>query len=153
MSAFEIAGSVLDSFRLLILRAEQYKEGFRSLAKWNRFRTQFIGFIDDIDLEKLRFEQMLESFLMSVDIADDELRLFMTVSAYEGWSRKNFTHSLQSRLGPSYTIYLRIMKTMNNLMDEMKALLLLEDPAGGVCTPITLVIILLTQSYVDQLGK
>jgi hypothetical protein len=134
MSVFDIAGSVLASFPLLISRAEQYKEGFKPLRRWYRFRTQFISFIDAVDLERIRFEQMLESFLISVDVADDELRLFMTVPGYEGWSQKAFFHSLQSRLGTSYTIYLRTMKTMDNLMGEMKALLSLEDQDGEVRT-------------------
>jgi hypothetical protein len=134
MSAFEIAGSILASFFLVISRAEQYREDFKSLERWKRFRTQFISFIDAVDLEKMLFEQMLESFLISVDVADDELRSFMTVMGYEGWSRKDITHLLQSRLGASFTIYLRTMKTMNNVMGEMKAVLSIEDPDGGVRT-------------------
>jgi len=124
----------LASFLLVILRAEQYREDFKSLERWKRFRTQFISFIDAVDLEKMLFEQMLESFLISVDVADDELHSFMTIPNYEGWSQKDFSHLLQSRLGASYTIYLRTMKTMNNVMCEMKAVLSLEDPGGGVCT-------------------
>lgn len=134
MSAFEIASPVLASFPLIVSRAEQYREGFKHLRRWNRFRTQFISFIDAVDLERIRFEQMLESFLISVEVADDELRFFMTAPGYEGWSRKGLLHSLQSRLGTSYTIYLRTMKTMNNLMGEMKALLSLEDQGGEVRT-------------------
>jgi hypothetical protein len=132
MSVFDIAGSVLASFPLLISQAEQYREGFKPLRRWNRFRTQFISFIDVVDLERIRFEQMLESFLISIDVADDELRLFMTVPRYEGWSQKAFIQSLQSRLGTSYTIYLRTMRTMDNLMGEMRALLSLEGEDGAV---------------------
>jgi hypothetical protein len=134
MSAFELAGSVLASFPLLISRAEQYKEGFKSSKRWNRFRTQYISFIDAVDLERIHFEQMFECFLISMDVADDELPLFMTVPGYEGWYRKDFSHSLQLRLGTSYAVYLRTMKTMNNLMGEMKALLSLEEQDGEVYT-------------------
>jgi hypothetical protein len=137
MSVFDIASSVLASFPLFISQAEQYREGFKPLRRWNRFRTQFIRFIDAVDLERIRFEQMLESFLISVDVADDELRLFMTVPGDEGWSQKAFIHLLQSRLGTSYSIYLRTMKTMDHLMGEMKTLLSLEDQDGEVRTRFT----------------
>jgi hypothetical protein len=132
MSPFEIASSLLASFPLVLSQAKQYRVGFEPLGRWNRFRTQFINFVDVVDLERMRFELMLECLLTTVDVANDELPLFMTMPSFEGWSRKGLVLLLQSKLGTSYTIYLRTMKTMDNVMGEMKALLSLKD--GEVCT-------------------
>jgi hypothetical protein len=59
MTAVEIAGFVVGVFPLLISAAEHYKEGFEPLLKWKRFRSDFIGFIDAVDIGKQLFDQML----------------------------------------------------------------------------------------------
>ena len=68
MSGVEIAGFVLGGFPLLISAAEHYREGFEPLVKWKRFRTDFIGFIDSVDIEKQLFDQMLERFLSELPV-------------------------------------------------------------------------------------
>ncbi|PVH79284.1 hypothetical protein DL98DRAFT_420730 [Cadophora sp. DSE1049] len=50
MSGIEIASLVLGGFPLLISTAEYYREGFEPLAKWYKFRSQFIAFIDTVDI-------------------------------------------------------------------------------------------------------
>jgi hypothetical protein len=132
MAGVEIAGFVLAGFPLLISAAEHYKEGFEPLIKWKRFRTDFIGFIDAVDIEKQLFDQMLERFLISADVPHEELQYFMTIPDYEGWQRKDLVDILQSRLGPAYAVYMSTIKTMNNLMGDLQTLLCLKD--GKVCT-------------------
>src|SRR5438067_1420163 len=102
MSGIEIAGLVLGGFPLLVSAAEHYKEGWEPLVKWKRFRTEFLHFIDAIDIEKHLFDQMLERFLISADIAQAELQLFLTDPNYEGWQRKELAAALEMRLGHSY---------------------------------------------------
>ncbi|TAQ86665.1 hypothetical protein B7494_g5026 [Chlorociboria aeruginascens] len=101
----EVAGLVLGAFPLLISAAESYKKGFEPLLKWKRFRTEFIGFIDAVDIQKQLFDQMMERFLISADVPQDQIKSFMTVKNYEGWRRPDLINKLKSRLGPSYPAF------------------------------------------------
>jgi hypothetical protein len=131
MSGVEIAGFVLAGFPLLISAAEHYQEGFEPLVKWKRFRTDFISFIDAVDIEKQLFDQMLERFLMSAEVPEEELKLFMTDPDYDGWQRKELVEVLQLRLGPSYPVYMSTINRMNGLMSDLQALLSLKDGKVG----------------------
>ncbi|KAE8448823.1 hypothetical protein EG329_008825 [Mollisiaceae sp. DMI_Dod_QoI] len=127
MAGVEIAGFVLAAFPLLISAAEDYREGFEPLLKWKRFRTEFIGFIDAVDIEKQLYDQMLERFLLSADVPHEELQRFMTNPDYEGWQRKDLVDVLQRRLGASYAVYMSTIKSMNKLMDELQEVLSLKN--------------------------
>jgi hypothetical protein len=119
MSGVEIAGFVLGGFPLLISAAEHYREGFEPLLKWKRFRTEFIGFIDAVDIEKQLYDQMLERSLLSADVPHEELQLFMTKRDYEGWHGAHLVDVLQKRLWTSYAVYMSTIKTMTELMAEL----------------------------------
>jgi hypothetical protein len=138
MSGIEIAGLVLGGFPLLVSAAEHYKEGWEPLVKWKRFRTEFLHFIDAIDIEKHLFDQMLERFLISADITQAELQLFLTDPNYEGWQRKELAAALEMRLGHSYGAFMSSIRTMNQLMAELQSLLSLRDGKVGLlnlCSP------------------
>jgi hypothetical protein len=137
MSGIEIAGLVLGGFPLLISAAEHYKEGFEIQVKWKRFRTDFIGFIDAVDIEKQLFDQMLERFLISADVPQEELQCFMMIPNYEGWRRKDLVEVLQSRLGSSYAVFSSTIGSMEKLMGDLQTLLSLKN--GEVCRNIGLV--------------
>jgi hypothetical protein len=137
MSGVEIAGFVLAGFPLLISAGEHYREGFEPLVKWKRFRTDFIGFIDAVDIEKQLFNQMLERFLISADVPHEEIQLFMTDRNYEGWYREDLARALKARLGPSHDVYMSTIKTMDGLMHELEELLLLKNGEVGASDPLT----------------
>ncbi|MAD85560.1 MAG: hypothetical protein CL912_21580 [Deltaproteobacteria bacterium] len=127
MSGIEIAGLVLGGFPLLISTAEHYRKGFEPLAKWYKFRTQFIAFIDAVDIQKQLFNLTLECFLRSIGIEEDELEKFMDNGGYEGWQRPELFQRLRTRLGPSLQVFKSTIKTMNGLMHELETLLLIKD--------------------------
>jgi len=137
MSGVEIAGFVLGGFPLLISAAEHYREGFEPLVKWKRFRTEFIGFIDAVDIEKQLFDQMLERFLISADVPHEEIQLFMTDRAYTGWQREDLVRTLRARLGGSYDVYMSTIKTMDELMHELHELLSLKNGEVVASDPLT----------------
>jgi len=155
MSGVEIAGFVLGGFPLLISAAEHYKEGFEPLVrlffgelgdlgqpcwycqvlanctplqvKWKRFRTDFINFIDAVDIEKQLFDQVLERFLISANLPQEELQRFMKIPKYNGWQREDLVELLQSRLGSSYGAFLSTINAMNKLMGDLQTLLSLKN--------------------------
>ena len=127
MSGVEVVGFLLGAFPLIISAAEDYKRGFAPLKKWKRFRAEFTNFIDAVHIEKLRFDMMLERFLISCDIPQEELQLFMTQPDYKGWQREDIVLALKTRLGQSFEVYMSTLKTMNSLMDDLHTLLSLKD--------------------------
>jgi hypothetical protein len=50
MSGFEIVELVLTKFPLVVSQAEDYLKAFKPLKRWNQFRTEFIDFIDAVDV-------------------------------------------------------------------------------------------------------
>lgn len=138
MSGIEVAGLVLGGFPLLISAAENYKKGFEPLVKWKRFRTEFIQFIDAVDIQKQLFNLTIECLLRSAGVEEDELQLFMEDASYEGWRRPILVQRLRLRLGPALDVFLSTANTMNGLMLELQALLLIKDGQVGLhctCSP------------------
>jgi len=131
MSGIEVAGIVLSSLQILISAAEFYKKGFAPLKKWKRFRTEFVSFINAVDTQKLLFEKVLERFLMTAGIPDEELDLFLTKPNYEGWYGKEATITIRERYGNSYAVYISTIQEMQELMGDIQTLLSLKD--GKVC--------------------
>jgi hypothetical protein len=131
MSAFEIVEPVLIKFPVIVSSAEYYQNGFKSLQKWNQFRTEFINFIDVIDVQRLLFDQMLKRFLISAEVVDDEVPFFLTTPGYEGWHREELVKNLETKLGTSYIVYQRTMQTIDSLAKEMSAMLAIKDGEVG----------------------
>lgn len=131
MSGIEIVALVLGGFPLLVSAAEHCKEGWESLIRWKWFRTEFLKFIDAVDIEKQLFYQMLERFLISVDVSQDELQLFLADPNHDGWHRKDLAMALNLRLGHSYGAFMSSIKTMNDLMAELQNLLSSKDGKVG----------------------
>jgi hypothetical protein len=127
MSGIEVVGLLLGVFPLLISAAEHYKEGFKPCVKWKRFRTEFIGFINAVDTQKLLFKKVLKRFLISAGIPDEEVDKFMTDPEYEGWKRGDTVIMLKERLGDSYEVYISTIKAMHDLMREIQKLLCLKN--------------------------
>jgi len=58
----------------LISTAEHYEQVFEPLKRWYKFRTEFIKFIDGVDIQKQLFDQNLECLLRFIDTEEDELQ-------------------------------------------------------------------------------
>ena len=133
MSGIEVVGLVLGGLPLLISAAAHYQKGFEPLEKWYKFRTQFMSFVDAVDIQQQLFNLTLECFLRSIDIEEDELQRFMEDSSYEGWQRADLRSRISSRLGPSLGVFMSTINTMNSVVLELEELLLIKD--GEVNSP------------------
>lgn len=102
MSGFEIVGVVLGGFPLLVSAAEHYGEGFEPLKKWWRFRTDFIDFIDTVDIQKQAFDLFLEHFLVAAEVPFEEIQHLLTDPDYKGWGNEAISRSMVSI--PKYLI-------------------------------------------------
>lgn len=132
MSGVEIVGFILAGLPLVISAAEHYKDGFEPLLKWNRHKRTFRSFINSIDLEKQMFDGTLNRLLLYTDLPLEEKQLLLTVSNYEGWSRKETINALKPRLGKSYQSCIYILDTMKEDMIELQAMMSLKDCSVSV---------------------
>jgi hypothetical protein len=126
MSGIEVVGLILGGLPLLISAGEHYREGFEPLKKWKRFRKDFLGFIDRIDIERQLYYQMLQRLLVSAGVPHSDLSLFMD-PGYAGWRETTLLESLERKLGSILPAFLSTVTTMNELMLELHSLLLLQD--------------------------
>ncbi|KAK0129528.1 hypothetical protein ONS96_000093 [Cadophora gregata f. sp. sojae] len=126
MSDLEEIQLVLEGFSLLSSTAEDYKQGFENLPDWKRLRTEFIGFVNSIDIEKQLYGQMLERFLDSTDMSQVEVQGFVTGQSdldHYGRQRGKLADLLRSRLGSSYAIYMSTTRSLNEVIIEMQDIL------------------------------
>jgi hypothetical protein len=96
------------------------------LKKWIRFRKDFIGFIDRLDIERQLYRQMLQRLLLSAGVSHSQVELYMD-SSFAGWQRENVQESVERRLGSVLPAFLSTVTVMNLLMDELQKLLSLKD--------------------------
>jgi hypothetical protein len=126
MSGIEVVGLILGGLPLLISAGEHYREGLEPLKKWIRFRKDFIGFIDRLDIERQLYRQMLQRLLLSAGVSHSQVELYMD-SSFAGWQRENVQESVERRLGSVLPAFLSTVTVMNLLMDELQKLLSLKD--------------------------
>jgi hypothetical protein len=126
MSGIEIVGLILGSLPLLISVGEHYREGFEPLKKWKRFRKDFIGFIDRLDIERQLYQQMLRRLLLSAGVPLYQLQFFMD-ETYVGWHDQILLENLREELGPILPAFLSTVGTMNGLLMELESVLSLKN--------------------------
>jgi hypothetical protein len=136
MSGIEtIVGLALGVYPLVVSMAEFYKKGFEQCRRWKRFKTEFSRFINDVDMQKLRFKKVLKLFLKYAGIPDEELDKFMKDPKYEGWKRDDLVSLLEERLEDSYWVYTSTIEEMNRLMGELQTLLSLKNGKASQSPP------------------
>lgn len=127
MSGFEIVGIVLGALPLVISFAQNYKRVFRPLLKWIRFRADFINFINDVDFEMKKFNNTIESLLLSVNMTDEEIHRLMAKSDDCGWQGEVLEKRLKAKLKTSYNVFMSTMNTIAKLATNLQELLSLKD--------------------------
>lgn len=120
MSGIEAAGFVLAAFPLLISALEDYRQGFEVLEDWWRIRKEYKKCKQDINLQKLVFEENLEELLRPLVRNEDELLLLISEPGGDGWKNRELEQRLKERLPKSYEIYLEIINEVNGVMENLK---------------------------------
>ncbi|KFZ00935.1 hypothetical protein V501_10347 [Pseudogymnoascus sp. VKM F-4519 (FW-2642)] len=127
MSGVEVIGLVLGGLPLIISIGEHYKKGFEPLARWKRFRLVFREFITAVDTQKQMFRLVLINLLAPVQLEPEEKQRLLTVANYEGWHRSDVVEALKSRLGNAYDACMDILRTMNEDMVDLQAMMSLKN--------------------------
>ncbi|KAF7904461.1 hypothetical protein EAF00_001795 [Botryotinia globosa] len=127
MSGFEIAGVVLGGFSFLYIVVEFFYVNLERVATWRQFGTRFLQFINAINVEKQLFSALLSRFLLSMDVPEGEVHLFLEHRSYEGWHREELITVFHLRLGKSYKGFKGLIKTVDSLIIEVNSLLASKD--------------------------
>lgn len=137
MSGFEIAGLVLGAFPILLKSLEHYREGFEPLEEWWNFRTHFIAFVDDIRHQMMRYNENLVRLLDPIIADTDELASLLRDSSLADarWHDGTFEGPLKQRLASECDRFLRILRRMQEVMEDLGKLLQIDN--GNVGTSYT----------------
>ena len=131
MSGIEIIGLILGGIPLVISAAEHYKEGFEPFLKWHRFKREFRGFVNSVDLEKRMFDGLLDRLLRYTDLPLEQKEMLLK-DPYQGWEWESTGKALKLRLGDSYRSCMYILETMKEDMLKLQTMMSLKD--GSVST-------------------
>ena len=96
------------------------------MRKRKRFRTEFLGIIEAVDIEKSLFDGMLEGLSISADFPQ-EIQMYMMNPEYSGWHSDALGKALKDILGPSHWAFMGTLRTMHNTMADLQAILSLKD--------------------------
>ncbi|KFY70030.1 hypothetical protein V499_09534 [Pseudogymnoascus sp. VKM F-103] len=127
MSGVEVIGLVLGGLPLIISVGEHYKKGFEPLRRWKLFKLVFREFITAVDTQKQMFRLVLINLLAPVQLEPEEKQRLLTIANYEGWHRSDVVEALRSRLGNAYDACMDILRTMNEDMVDLQAMMSLKD--------------------------
>lgn len=143
---FEKICAVNEGFSLLLSTADTYKKGFRPLVKWKRFRTDFIGFLDALQMEEMLFNMQLDLLIAMAPerlrtnifrgigyLSTEEIHGFQTIKYYLGSSLSDVEH------------------TVSTIMDSLKELmkLLLIDRDGKVSKRLGFLLLQMIETVID----
>ncbi|KAK4041662.1 hypothetical protein C8A01DRAFT_45203 [Parachaetomium inaequale] len=129
MSGFEVAGIVLGGFPLLLYCLDHYREGFEPLEEWWNFRTHFIGFVDDIRHQMMRYNENLVRLLDPIIADTDDIASLIRDTSLEDkrWHDGSLEGPLTQRLASEYDRFLRILGRMQELMADLERLLQIDN--------------------------
>ena len=131
LTGVETAGLVLAAFPLLISALEHYRDGFEPLKAWWEFRTEFLGFLHVLGVQSALFYGNLEELLRDVVDSDIEMDALLNDPLGTAWQKPGLENCLRERLPRSYEWYRSTIGEMNQIMEELKKKLGIED--GEVC--------------------
>lgn len=120
MSGVEAAGFVLAVFPLLISALEHYRESAEVLKSWWGFKKEYKKCKQNINIQRLIFEENLEELLAPVIKDDDQLNLLLAEPGGTRWKDPDLEMRLKERLPKSYELYLGIIREIKDVMEELK---------------------------------
>lgn len=140
MSGIEIAGLVLRSFPILLSCLDHCREGFEPLEEWWNFRTHIIAFVDDIEHQMMKYNENIIRLLDPIISDNDTLTALVRNAQDPRWTDGTLDVLLEQRLASEYGRVVRIVKRMEEAMEDLKKLLRIEeDDVGEIHLPSHLV--------------
>ncbi|KAK4694823.1 hypothetical protein P7C71_g2816, partial [Lecanoromycetidae sp. Uapishka_2] len=120
MSGIEVAGFVLAAFPILISALEDYRQGWEILEDWWKIKREYKKCKNDLNIERLVFDENLEQLLSPLVHNDDEMEKLLAEPGGKLWKDAGLEHGLKERLPKSYGIYLETIHEILTIMDSLK---------------------------------
>ncbi|KAH6861234.1 hypothetical protein B0T12DRAFT_404359 [Alternaria alternata] len=127
MSGIEIAGLVLGAFPLLIHALESYRKGAELFGDWWQIERAYTKCRQNLKYHQLLFEGNIERFLLPLVVDDEELTQLMKDPAGTVWEDPELEKKLRERLPKAYDTFLGVMVDINELMENLKKALGVND--------------------------
>ncbi|CAG8953278.1 hypothetical protein HYFRA_00003485 [Hymenoscyphus fraxineus] len=127
MSGFEVVGVVLGGLPLLIKVAHDYREGFEPFVKWVRFKNDFRIFINDVDVEKQMFDNIVDRLLRYAELEEETKKGLLKGNDLEGWRTIEVQRALEKRLGDSCEACLYLLEAIGDDFEKLESIMSLKD--------------------------
>jgi hypothetical protein len=80
--------------------------------------------MDALDIEHQLFKQHLERLLLRAHVSEPDVQSFIVEGTRQG---PETWHTVQSTLGPSYSVYLQIMINLSEVLKELYSVLSIKE--------------------------
>ena len=121
----EAAGFVLAAFPIVVEGLRIYVNGIRSIRKLGSYRKDLEEDIRGIDMENEKLDVTLRLLLHEV-VDDSTLEILLDTQKTSRWNDDDLQDSLRTLLGKRFETFSRGMKSMNEALTEIKAVLDLD---------------------------
>jgi hypothetical protein len=129
MSGLEIAGVLLGTFPLIISGLEHWREVARVGGYLWKVRKECTKCRTDIHYHEIVFKRNLKELLLPIISDADEVTRLLGDPGGVGWSDKNLQGRMEIRLQEAYSVYMSVVKEMNEAAEELRKELCLDKTA------------------------
>lgn len=135
MSGFEIAGVLLAVFPIAVNGISQFIEGAETIKHWRRYRMKLENYAAVVESHRVYYLDTLDELLIDIIESEDDVAGLLEDPGGSAWRSPQYDQRLQRRLGRSYDVYLKSLKSMveamNTLCDKLGVSL-----TGKVCNAV-----------------
>jgi hypothetical protein len=118
--------------------------GFEKLKKWKRFRREFTRFIDDVGIQQGLFRLNLETLLRPIMGSEPELQMMLDDPTQYTINAVRLKLERRLSIPLVYRSCMSIVERMNEIMDELKRLLISADGQVSVYSDMFLTELILS---------
>ena len=123
MSGFEVAGILLAVFPIAVNGISQFIEGTETIKHWRRYRIKLENYAAVLESHKVYYLDTLDELLIDIIESEDDVTKLLEDPGGSAWRNPQYDQQLRRRLGRSYDVYLRNLKsmveTMRTLCDKL----------------------------------
>lgn len=131
MSGIEVAGLILGAIPLAVKAFKVYAETVSTVSRYRKYKHSLRDLYHDIGSEYNIYLNICEQLLDGIVEDNTQKAVSLGNPGGDEWRDHRLEEGLKARMAGSYDTFMRIMESMNDAVEEMKALLKL-GPDGNV---------------------
>lgn len=119
VTGVEVAGLALAIFPVVLRCLQFYLKSFQEAKKWWRYIKVAKSLIQDLEMEKMKFENICEELLFEI-VEPAELDLLLAQPGGPRWQIPHLQIALKNGLGRSFGIYLETVSAVKDTLDSLQ---------------------------------